>query len=135
LAPSAIGGKIGAVEVAVTRSRRLWERTRTAGWLTAATLVLFLLAVQHESTACKQACYDNGYRTYEGGHPWTAYEGAWQWQAQWLLGLGALLAAFAALVTTERLALRRWTTRLTIVSVALAVAWIAWRVLEPPLPA
>lgn len=120
--------------VAVTPSRRPWERARTAGWLTAATLVVFLLAVHHENTGCQEACYDNGFRTYEGGHHWTAYDGAWQWQAQWLIALGALLAAFAALVSTGRLALRRWTARLMVASTALAVAWIAWRLLEPPIP-
>lgn len=120
--------------VAVTRSRRTWERARTAGWTAAAMFVVFLLAVQHENTACKEACYDNGFRTYEGGHHWTAYEGAWQWQAQWLLGLGAFVTAVAALITTERLALRRWTRGLLVASVGLAVAWVAWRVLEPPIP-
>lgn len=122
------------VATTVTASRRTWERARTAGWLTAAAFVVFLLAMQHESTSCDQACYDTGLRTFERGHHWTAYEGAWQWQAQWLLGLGALVAAFAALVTTERLALRRWTARLMAAAVVLAVAWIAWRVLEPPIP-
>lgn len=120
--------------VAVTPTRRTWERARTAGAMTAAAFVVFLLAMQHENTACDQACYDTGLRTFERGHHWTAYEGAWQWQAQWLLGLGALVAAFAALVSTERLALRRWTTRFLMASVVFAVAWIVWRVLEPPIP-
>lgn len=120
--------------VAPTPSRRAWERARTAGGLTAATFVVFLLAVQHENAGCREACYDTGLRTYEGGHHWTAYDDAWQWQAQWLVALGALLAAFAALASTERLALRRWTARLMMASVALASAWIAWRLLEPPIP-
>ncbi len=42
--------------VAATRSRRTWERARTAGRLTAATFVVFLLAVQHENRACREAC-------------------------------------------------------------------------------
>jgi hypothetical protein len=120
--------------VAITPARRVWERARTAGVLTALTFVVFLVAMQHEDTGCGDACYDGGLRTYEGGHHWTAYEGAWQWQAQWLIALGALLAAFAALVTTERLSLRRLTTGLMALSVLLAVTWIAWRLLEPPIP-
>jgi hypothetical protein len=119
---------------AVTPARRLWERAKTAGLLTALTFVVFLVAMQHEDTSCGDACYDGGLRTYEGGHHWTAYEGAWQWQAQWLIALGALLAAFAALVTTERLSLRRLTTGLMALSVLLAVTWVAWRLLEPPIP-
>jgi hypothetical protein len=119
---------------ATTPARRLWERARTAGLLTALTFVVFLVAMQHENTGCGDACYDSGLRTYEGGHHWTAYEGAWQWQAQWVIALGALLAAFAALVTTERLSLRRRTTGLMVASVLLALTWVAWRLLEPPIP-
>jgi multisubunit Na+/H+ antiporter MnhB subunit len=125
---------MGAMAVTATAPRRAWERARTAGWLTAAAFVLFLVAMQHENTDCRVACYDIGLRTYEPGHHWTAYQGAWQWQAQWLLALGALVAAFAALVTTGRLALRRWTARLMGVAIVLAAAWIAWRALEPPIP-
>jgi hypothetical protein len=123
-----------ATATTATPARRLWERARTAGLLTAATFVVFLVALQHEDTACGDACYDGGLRTYEGGHHWTAYEGAWQWQAQWLLALGALLTALAALVTTERLSLRRRTSGLMALSVLLAVTWVAWRLLEPPIP-
>jgi multisubunit Na+/H+ antiporter MnhB subunit len=117
-----------------TPARRPWERAKTAGVTTALTFVVFLVAMQHETSACGQACYDTGLRTYVGGQHWTAYEGAWQWQAQWLIAFGALIAAIASLVTTERLSLRRWTTRLLALSVLLGGAWVAWRLLEPPIP-
>jgi hypothetical protein len=119
---------------AITPARRPWERAKTAGVMTALTFVLFLVAMQHENSACGQACYDGGLRTYEAGHHWTAYEGAWQWQAQWLVALGALVTAFAALATTERLSLRRQTAGLMAASVLLATVWIAWRLLEPAVP-
>jgi hypothetical protein len=70
----------------------------------------------------------------EGGHAWTAYQDAWQWQAQWGIALGALVLGLAALATASRFALRRWTTGLTVASAALAIAWVAWRVLEPAIP-
>ena len=123
-----------ATATAITRARRPWERARTAGLVTALTFAVFLVAMQHESSGCGQACYDNGLRTYEAGHHWTAYEGAWQWQAQWLIALGGLVAAIAALMTTGRLRLRRHTTGLLALAVLLAVTWVAWRLLEPPTP-
>jgi hypothetical protein len=124
----------GMTATAITPARRPWARAKTAGTMTALAFVLFLLAMQHENSACGQACYDGGLRTYEAGHHWTAYEGAWQWQAQWLIALGALATAFGALATTERLSLRRQTTGLMAASVLLATAWIAWRLLEPAVP-
>jgi hypothetical protein len=133
-APVSVCEHVGMTVTAITPSRRPWERAKTAGLTTALMFVVFLVAMQHEDSACGQACYDGGLRTYEAGHHWTAYEGAWQWQAQWLIALGALVAAFAALVTTERLTLRRWTTGLLALSVVLATAWVAWRLLEPPVP-
>jgi hypothetical protein len=123
-----------ATATATTRPRRLWERASTAGLMTALTFAVFLVAVQHEASGCGDACYDNGLRTYEAGHHWTAYEGAWQWQAQWLIALGGLIAAIAALVTTGRLRLRRHTTGLLALAVLLAGGWIAWRLLQPPTP-
>lgn len=118
----------------IAPARRPWERAKTAGLATVLTFFVFLLAMQHEDSACGQACYDGGLRTYEAGHRWTAYQGAWQWQAQWLIALGALVAAGAALVSTERLSWRRRTTGLMALSALLALAWIAWRLLEPSVP-
>ena len=118
----------------VPARRRLMERGVTAAAVMAAAFAVFLLAIQHENRGCRDACYDGGLRSYEGGHAWTAYQDAWQWQAQWGIALGALVLGLAALASASRFALRRWTTGLTVASAALAVAWVAWRVLEPAIP-
>jgi hypothetical protein len=118
----------------VPRRRRLRERGLTAGLVTVAAFAVFLVAIQHEITGCRDACYDNGLRTYEGGHVWTAYDGSWQWQAQWLLGLLALVLGAASLATSTRMGLRRRTTALLSASLAASVLWILWRVLEPAIP-
>jgi hypothetical protein len=115
--------------------RRLLERGVTAAIVTALTFVVMMAAVQHESRDCAFACRDgDGILPYEPGHAWTAYQESWQWQAQWLLGIGALGFALAALATSTRFAWRRWTLAANVAAVVCALAWIAWRVLEPPIP-
>jgi hypothetical protein len=119
----------------VPAPRRLLERAATAGAVTVVAFFVMLLAIQHESSGCGDACYDGGLRTYEPGHAWTAYEGAWQWQAQWALGVGAFVLGLAALATSGRHRLRGRSMALTLGSVALVAAWLAWRLLEPAPPA
>jgi hypothetical protein len=118
----------------VPAGRGVLERGVTAAAVTVAAFFVMLLAIQHENTACGDACYDGGLRSYEAGHPWTSYQESWQWQAQWILGIAALLLGVAALATAGRYAWRRWTLALNGAAVACAVAWIAWRVLEPTIP-
>ena len=118
----------------VPRARRPMERGAVAAAVTLLAFVVFLVAVQHEISGCGEACYDGGLRSYEAGHAWTAYEGSWQWQAQWVLALAALGLGLAALATTTRMGLRRWTQWLLVGSVACSALWIVWRVLEPAIP-
>jgi len=118
----------------VQPARRALERGPTAAILTAVTFLVMLLAIQHENSDCRDACYDGGLRSYERGHAWTAYHDSWQWQAQWALGVGCLVFALAALSTASRYALRRWTTAFNVLAAACAVGWVAWRLLEPSLP-
>jgi hypothetical protein len=118
-----------------TAPRTLVQRGGTAAVACAVAFVVFLVAIQHEDSKCGQACYDGQLRTHEAGHVWTAYEGAWQWQAQWLMGIGALLCAVAALGTTGRYGLRRQTGWLVTLSALLSAGWIVWRLLEPAVPA
>jgi hypothetical protein len=119
----------------VVRRRRPLERGTFAAVVTVVAFFVCLLAVQHEGSKCRDACYDGGVlRSYQPGHAWTAYEGSWQWQGQWALGVGALVLAVAALATLGRFRLRRFTPPLSGLALALAVAWVAWRVLEPAIP-
>ena len=115
--------------------RSLLQRAGTATFACALAFVVFLLAIQHQDDSCGQSCYDGEYRTHQGGHAWTGYDGAWQWQAQWLMGLGALICAVAALATTTRYGWRRRTAALTAAALLLSAGWILWRVLEPAVPA
>jgi hypothetical protein len=118
----------------VPRRRRLIERGATSAVATLLAFVVFLAAIQHEYKDCGDACYDGGLRTYEPGHGWTAYQGSWQWQGQWALALLALVLGFAAIATSTRMGLTRWTRGLLLATVVCSAAWIAWRVLEPAVP-
>jgi hypothetical protein len=118
----------------VAAPRRLWERGITTSLVAVATFFVFLFAAQHEAANCEDACYGGPLRTYEPGHAWTAYDGSWQWQAQWGMGLIAFLLGLAALATVSRYRLRAWTVRLSVVALVVAAGWIAWRFLEPPIP-
>jgi len=118
----------------VAAPRRFFERGWVAAALTLGTFLVFLYGSSHETNACRLACYDISERPYEPGHPWTFYEGAWQWQAQWGLALCAFVAALLALATSTRYRLRIWTRALNAVAIVLAVGWLVWRALEPALP-
>jgi hypothetical protein len=118
----------------VPTRRGLLERGVTASMTTALAFIVFLLAIQHENSGCGDACYDGGLRSYESGHAWTAYEGSWQWQAQWGLGLFGLLLGLGALVASSRFIWRRWAFGLNVAAALCVLAWLAWRVLEPAIP-
>jgi hypothetical protein len=119
----------------VPRRARLVERTPLAGVVTALTFFIMLLAVGHESRDCGLNCHDgDGILPHEPGHAWTGYQEAWQWQAQWLLGVGSLALAFAALVASTRARWRRWTPLGLALAVLCAAAWVAWVLLEPANP-
>jgi hypothetical protein len=115
--------------------RTLLERGATAGVLTVAAFVVFLMAVQHEMAECEDACFDGPLRTHESGHPWTGYEGAWQWQAQWLLALAGLVCGIAATASASRYGWRHWTRALVLAGMLLSAGWVVWRLLEPAVPA
>jgi hypothetical protein len=114
--------------------RPLLERRWVSVTIAVATFIVFMYAIAHENNACRGACYDISERPYESGHPWTAYQDSWQWQVQWLLGVGGFGAALAALATSSRARLRRWTLALEGPAVLLSAGWILWRALEPGLP-
>jgi hypothetical protein len=118
----------------VPAPRNAFERGVVAAWVTVVAFVVMLLAIQHENIACGQACYDGGLRSYESGHAWTAYVGSWQWQAQWALGIAGFVLALAALVTAGRYAWRRWTLAANALAIGCCATWIAWWLLEPPIP-
>jgi hypothetical protein len=119
----------------VPRRARLVERTGLSAVITVGTFIIMLFAVGHESHDCGLNCHDgDGILPHEAGHPWTGYQNAWQWQAQWLLGIGSLAFAFAALVASTRTTWRRWTPVGNALAVLCAVAWMVWVLLEPANP-
>jgi hypothetical protein len=114
--------------------RRGLERRGAAGVVVAVALFVFLLAAQHENNKCGSSCLDIGVSTNEPGHAWSAYEGAWQWQAQWALALVGLVVAIVAVVLGGRFSRRREAAALTLLAAGLSAAWIVWRILEPAVP-
>ena len=118
----------------VPAPRTALERGIVAAWVTVGAFIVMLLAIQHENSACGDACYDGGLRSYESGHAWTAYQDSWQWQAQWGLGIAGLVLALAALATAGRYVWRRWTLAFNVLAIVCCLGWVAWRLLEPPIP-
>jgi len=116
--------------------RRRWlERGITSAAVTFGAFLVLMAALQHESRDCGANCADgDGILARQDGLAWTAYQDSWQWQAQWALGVASILLAGAALATSTRFALLRWTLVLNVAAVLCAVAWIVWRVLEPAIP-
>jgi hypothetical protein len=93
-------------------------------------LLLLLNEQRRDGVRCGQDCYGE-YRTYEPGHAWTNYPGSWQWDAQNILMTISFLVSVAAVVflLNQR---RRRAVVLTLVSLALSVAFLAWVQLSPP---
>jgi hypothetical protein len=119
----------------VPKPRRFLERGVTSAIITIGAFVVMMLAIQHESRDCGASCADgDGILARQDGHAWTSYQDSWQWQAQWALGVGALVLALVALCTSTRHAWRYWTLGCNIGALVLAAGWIAWLVLEPAIP-
>jgi hypothetical protein len=98
---------------------------------TAFTVALLLVDLNRDGERCGQDCFGT-YRTYEPGHAWTNYDDSWQWDAQNALeGVAFLVAAtaFGFLLASRR----RRAVQLTVVSLLLSAAWIAWINLSPPI--
>ena len=94
-----------------------------------------MFAIAHESRDCGVNCADgDGILARQGGQAWTAYQDSWQWQAQWALGVGALVLALVALCASTRYSWRYWTLAGNVGALLLALGWIAWRLLEPAVP-
>src|ERR671933_1009471 len=104
---------------------------RLLAYATAATgFVVLLMDVQRDPHRCHPNCFDGSDNTFESGHVWTAYFGAWQWEAQLVLGwLAFLISLWAVYVAGRR------SRRLTIASLALTLAliavWIVWLTVQP----
>jgi hypothetical protein len=119
----------------VPRRAKLIQGTALAAGVTVVTFFIMLLAIGHESQDCGHNCHDgDGILAHEPGHPWTGYQDSWQWQAQWLLGVGSLVLAFAALVASTRSRWRRWTPAGLVLAGLCAAGWVAWVLLEPANP-
>jgi hypothetical protein len=119
----------------VPRRRRLVEGTGLAVTVTVLTFIVMVLAVDHEARDCGLNCHDgDGILAHEPGHPWTGYQESWQWQAQWLLGVGSLAIAVAALAASTRTRWRRWAPVGLVLAVLCAAGWVAWALLEPANP-
>jgi hypothetical protein len=112
--------------------RGAWVRGTGVWLLAGATFVLLLVDIQHDNDRCGQDCYDGGLRTNEPGHSWTSYEGSWQWEAMFVLGIAAFVAAIGATFAVRHADRSPRAARLMpVLALALTIAWIAWRVLAP----
>ena len=103
---------------------------RAIGAWTFLSLLLLLNEQRRDGVRCAQDCYGT-YRTYEAGHPWTNYDDSWQWDAQNVLMTIAFLVAVAAFVFLLA-GRRRRAVVLTVVSVVVSAAFVAWVQLSPP---
>jgi hypothetical protein len=111
------------------RDRR-WM-VRLLAYATAVTgFVVLLMEVQRDPNRCHPNCFDGSDNTFEAGHVWTAYFGAWQWEVQLLLGWLGFLVSLGALYVAGRRS-RRWTLASLGASIALIAAWIVWVTVQP----
>ena len=115
------------MNVAAPRDQR--EMRRVAGAAALAGSVLFAVDLQRDLDRCGQECLGS-YRTFEKGHPWTAYESSWQWDAQNVLAFAAWIVLVVAFVYTLT---EGWAKalRITAAGAVLAAAWIGWVVASP----
>ena len=95
----------------------------------ALSLVILLFDLNRDAERCEQDCFGT-FRTYEPGHAWTNYEGAWQWDVQNAIAGVAFVLGVAgyAFLLGER---RRRAVQLAVASVLLVVAWLTWVALSP----
>ncbi len=110
-------------------NRRRWIGRGIGAWAFVSLLVL-LNEQRRDSVRCDQDCYGT-YRTYEPGHPWTNYTDSWQWDAQNILMTIAFLFSLGGVgfLLAQR---RRRAVILTVASIVLTAAFIAWVQLSPP---
>jgi hypothetical protein len=85
-------------DLSVRQPRGRGWMVRALAYATAVTgFVVLLMDVQRDPNRCHPNCFDGSDNTFESGHVWTAYFGAWQWEAQLLLGwLGFLVSLRSA---------------------------------------
>jgi hypothetical protein len=109
--------------------RRRWIGRGIGAWAFVA-LLLLLNEQRRDSVRCDQDCYGT-FRTYEGGHPWTNYPDAWQWDAQNALMSVAFLLAAAAVVFLL-MGRRPRAVGFMVASIVVSAAFIGWVQLSPP---
>src|SRR5689334_24009595 len=111
-------------DLRVRQPRARLRAIRVLTWATAITaFVVLLMDVQRDPNRCHPNCFDGSDNTFESGHVWTAYFGAWQWEAQLVLGWLAFIASLWALYVVGRRS-RRHTVAALGVTVALIAFWI-----------
>jgi len=124
-----VGWRERDLSVRQGRDRR-WMVRLLAYATTVTAFVVLLMEVQRDPDRCHPDCIDGSDNTFEGGHVWTAYFDAWQWEAQLLLGWLGFLASLWALYVAGRRS-RRQTLASLGASLALIAAWIAWVTVQP----
>jgi len=125
-----VGWRERDLSVRQGRRDRRWM-VRLLAYATAVTgFVVLLMEIQRDPNRCHPSCFDGSDNTFEGGHVWTAYFGAWQWEVQLLLGWLGFLASLVALYVAGRRS-RRLTLAALGASLALIAAWIVWVTVQP----
>jgi hypothetical protein len=107
-----------------------WTVRALAYGLTVTGFIVLLMDVQRDPDRCHPNCFDGSDNTFESGHVWTAYFGAWQWEAQLVLGWIAFIASLWALYVAGRRS-RRHTVAALGVTLALIAVWIVWLTVQP----
>jgi hypothetical protein len=104
---------------------------RAFAWASAVTgFIVLLMQIQRDPNRCHPNCFDGSDSTAEAGHVWTAYPGSWQWEAQLVIGWGALLLGLWALYAAGRRS--RWQTVASLGgAIALIAVWIVWVTVQP----
>jgi hypothetical protein len=69
-----------------------------AGAVLVPALVLIFGAWLRWRMKCDEGCYDKPAGAHEPGHAWTSYTTSWQWDAQFALAAGGVMAAVATVL-------------------------------------
>ena len=101
--------------------RRVLLLRGTAGAVLVASLGMFVSAQDIYGRQCGDTCYPRGTE----GVPWYRVKDAWQWDAQFALALGALLAAMVAAYCLVRVGVRAAAVPL-VIAVAFDAAFVIW---------
>jgi hypothetical protein len=75
-------------------------------------------------------CFDGSDNTFEAGHVWTGYAGAWQWELQFAVGWIAFGCSLWTLYAAGRRGPRQTIVALGL-SLELLALWIMWVTLQP----